>query len=159
MEDLSLHILDIAENSIRAKASIVEITVIEDIKKDLLVIEIKDNGKGMDKATIRKVLDPFFTTKGTGRVGLGLSFLQQAARETGGDLKVKSEPGKGTRVKASFKLSHIDLKPMGNIEATLMTLIIGNPGVDFVYKYETDKLEQYLDTREIRPGIKCGPAN
>jgi anti-sigma regulatory factor (Ser/Thr protein kinase) len=158
VEDLSLHILDIVENSIRAKASRVDITVIEDVKRDLLVIEIKDNGKGMDKVTIRKVLDPFFTTKGTGRVGLGLPLLQQSARETGGDLEVKSKLGKGTCVKAFFKLSHIDLRPMGNIVATLKTLIIGNPGVDFTYKYKKDKLEQYLDTREIRSGIKYNQA-
>ncbi len=154
MEDLSLHILDIVENSIRAKASRIEIKVIENIGEDLLVIEIKDNGRGIDEETIKKVLDPFFTTRTTRKVGLGLPLLSQAARESGGDIEIKSKVGRGTRVKATFGYSHIDRKPLGNMEATLTTLIAGNPEVDFIYKHKKDESEFRLDTREIRDSIK-----
>jgi hypothetical protein len=154
VEDLSLHILDIVENSIRAKASRIEIKVIEDIRKDLLTIEIKDNGQGIDEETIKKVFDPFFTTKATRKVGLGLPLLSQAARESGGDIEIESEVGRGTRVKATFGYSNIDRKPLGNMEATLTTLIAGNPEVDFIYEHKRDEFEYRLDTKEIRARIK-----
>jgi len=102
MEDLSLHILDIAENSIAASAARIEIRIEEDKAKDLLTIEIKDDGKGMNEQTLKKALDPFFTTRTTRRVGLGLSLLTQAAKDTGGNLELNSAPGEGTAVRASF---------------------------------------------------------
>jgi len=154
VEDLSLHILDIVENSIRAKASRIEIKVVEDIAKDLLTIEIADNGQGIDAETVKKVLNPFFTTKMTRKVGLGLSLLSQAARESGGDVQIESKVGSGTRVKATFGYSHIDRKPLGNMEATLTTLIVGNPEVDFIYEHKRGELEYRLDTKEIRASIK-----
>ena len=154
MQDLSLHILDIVENSIRAKASRIEIKVVEDTRKDLLTIEIRDNGQGIDEETIKKVLDPFFTTRTTRRVGLGLPLLSQAARESGGDVEIESKVGRGTRVKATFGYSHIDRKPLGNIEATLTTLIAGNPEIDFIYEHKRDELEYRLDTKEVRARIK-----
>ncbi len=156
MEDLSLHILDIVENSIRAKASRIEIKVIEDMAKDLLMIEIKDNGQGIDEETIKKILDPFFTTRTTRKVGLGLPLLSQSARESGGEVEIESKVGRGTKVKATFGYSHIDRKPLGNMETTLITLIAGNPKVDFRYEYKKDELEYRLDTREIRAGIRVG---
>ena len=156
MEDLSLHILDIVENSIRAKASMVEIKVIEDIRKDLLTIEIKDNGQGIDEETIKKVIDPFFTTRTTRKVGLGLPLLSQAARESGGDVEIASKVGKGTKITATFGYSHIDRKPLGNMEITLITLIAGNPEVDFIYEHKSDELECHLDSKEIRAGIRVG---
>lgn len=155
MEDLSLHILDIAENSIRAEASKIEIRVIEDIERDLLTIEIEDNGQGMDEETVKKVLDPFFTTKTTRKVGLGLPLLSQAARESGGDIEIESKVGKGTRVKATFRYSHIDCKPLGNMEATLRTLIVGNPEVDFIYEHKKGEQEYRVDTRKLRAKIKA----
>ncbi len=154
MEDLSLHILDIVENSIGAKASRIEIKVMEDIRKDLLTIEIKDNGQGIDEATIKKVLDPFFTTRTTRRVGLGLPLLSQAARESGGNIEIESEVGRGTRVKATFGYSHIDRKPLGDMETTLTALIAGNPEIDFIYEHKKDGSEYRLDTAEIRAEIK-----
>jgi len=153
VEDLSLHILDIVENSIRAKASRIEIKVVEDIRKDLLTIEIKDNGQGIDEETVKKVLDPFFTTRTTRRVGLGLPLLSQAARESGGDVEIESKVGRGTRIKATFGYSHIDRKPLGNMKTTLTTLIAGNPEVDFIYEHKNDELEYRLDTKEIRARI------
>ena len=156
MEDLSLHILDVVENSISAKASRIEIKVVEDTGKNLLTIEIKDNGLGMDEATVKKVLDPFFTTRTTRKVGLGLPLLSQAARESGGDMEIESKVGRGTRVKATFGYSHIDRKPLGDMEMTLSTLIAGNPAVDFIYEHKKDESEYRFDTREIRAGIKSG---
>jgi hypothetical protein len=156
MEDLSLHILDIAENSIGAKASRIEIIVVEETKNDLLTIEIKDNGRGIEGETMKRVLDPFFTTRLTRKVGLGLPLLSQAAKESGGQLELESKVGVGTEVKATFGYSHIDRKPLGDIGATLTTLIAGNPEVDFIYEHKKDGEEYRLDTREIRVRMESG---
>jgi len=136
LEDISLHILDIVENSIAVSASRVEVTICEDIEKDLLTIEIKDNGSGMSEETLKKVLDPFFTTKSVRKVGLGLPLLAQAAKESGGDIKIDSKVGEGTRVRATFQYSHPDRKPLGNIAETMKILKVTNPNIEFVYKYE-----------------------
>lgn len=148
MEDLSLHILDIAENSISASAKRIEIRIDEDEAKDLLTIEIKDDGKGMDEQTLQKVLDPFFTTRTTRRVGLGLSLLAQAARETDGNLELDSRNGEGTTVRASFRFSHPDRKPVGDIDETIRTLVVGYPGVDFLYEHRKNDSIYRFDTRE-----------
>jgi len=150
MEDLSLHILDIVENSIVARAKRIEIKITEDPKENLLTIEISDDGQGMDAETVKKVMDPFFTTKTTRRVGLGLPLLGQAARESGGGIEIESKVGRGTRVKAAFGYSHIDRKPLGDIEATLRTLIVGNPEVEFIYRYKKSNSEYCLDTKEMK---------
>lgn len=150
MEDLSLHILDIVENSIEAEASMIRIRVIEDMKRDLLTIEIEDNGWGMDEKGIKRAVDPFYTTRTTRRVGLGLSLLAQATRESNGNIEIKSKVGQGTIIKATFQYSHIDRKPLGDIKETLSTLIAGNSGVDFVYEHQRDNVKFKLDTREMR---------
>ena len=150
MEDLSLHILDIVENSVRAHAKKIEIKIIEEKKKDLLTIEIIDDGKGMDKKTLKNVLDPFFTTKNIKRVGLGLSLLAQSAEESGGSIKIESKPGQGTKVKAVFGYSHIDRKPLGDIYESLKVLIIANPDINFIYKYQKDNANYHLDTKGIK---------
>ena len=154
MEDLSLHILDIVENSIEAKASEIGIMVDEDIKKNLLTIEIKDNGKGMDEETLKKVTDPFYTTRSTRRVGLGLPLLAQATKESRGTFEIESKVDVGTKIKATFQYSHIDRKPLGDIENTISTLIVGNPGVDFVYEHIKDGVKFRLDTKEIRKAAR-----
>jgi len=148
MEDLSLHILDIVENSIEAKATKIIIRVVEDIKRDLLTIEIKDNGKGIDKENLNKVFDPFYTTRTTRRVGLGLPLLVQAAKEGGGGIKIESNPGKWTKVKATFQYSHIDRRPLGDMEKTITTLIVGNPGIHFIYKHQIGNRKFKLDTKQ-----------
>ncbi|MEE9192445.1 MAG: ATP-binding protein [Candidatus Aerophobetes bacterium] len=150
MEDLSLHILDIVENSIRALAKRIEIRIEENIEKDWLTVEIEDNGQGMDEETIKKALDPFFTTKTTGRVGLGLPLLHQAARETGGKLEISSEVGKKTRVRATFRYSHPDRKPLGNIKETLLILAAGYPEVDFVYEHKRKDTTYRWGTKKIK---------
>jgi signal transduction histidine kinase len=150
MEDLSLHILDIVENSTRAGATLVKIKIIEDKKKDLLQIVIKDNGSGMDREMVKKVRDPFMTTRTTRRVGLGLSMLEQAAKEAGGDLSIVSEPGRGTEVKATFQANHIDRKPIGDMGSSMISLIAGNTNVDFIYESDLDGEKTTLDTRMIK---------
>lgn len=150
MEDLSLHILDIVENSIRAHAKKIEIRIIEEKKKDLLTIEINDDGKGMDEKTLKDVLDPFFTTKNTRKVGLGLSLLAQSAEESGGSIKIESKPGQGTKVKATFGYSHIDRKPLGDVHESLKVLITANPDIDFIYEYQKDNANYHLDTKGIK---------
>lgn len=148
MEDISLHILDIAENSISAGAGRIEIRIDEDQSKDSLTIEIKDDGKGMDEKTLKKAVDPFFTTRTTRKVGLGLSLLAQAARESGGMLDLRSKLGKGTIVKAVFRFSHPDRKPIGDINETIRTLIAGHPGIDFLYEHKKNNSIYRFDTRE-----------
>jgi len=150
MEDLSLHILDIAENSISAGANRIEIRILEDIKKDFFSMEIKDNGKGMSQEILEKVTDPFYTTRTTRKVGLGLPFLSQSAKEAGGDLSITSNEGKGTTVYAYFKHSHIDRKPLGNIVDTLIVLIFGNPDIDFFYEHKRNNNTYSIDTKEIK---------
>lgn len=150
MEDLSLHILDIVENSITAHAKKIEIKIIEEKKKDLLTIEIIDDGKGMDEETLKNVLDPFFTTGNTRKVGLGLSLLAQSAEESGGSIEIESKPTQGTKVKATFGYSHIDRKPLGDVHESLKVLIAANPDINFIYEYQKDDVSYHLDTKGIK---------
>lgn len=150
MEDLSLHILDIVENSTRAGATLVKINIAEDTEKNLFQIIIRDNGSGMDREMVKKARDPFVTTRTTRRVGLGLSMLEQAAQETGGDLSITSEPGLGTEVRATFMASHIDRKPLGDMGSSMISLIAGNPDVDFIYESDLGGEKTALDTRMIK---------
>ena len=159
MEDLSLHILDVAENGIIAGADLIEISIEEDLNADELRVAIIDNGRGMTKEFLTRVLDPFVTTRTTRKVGLGLSLFQQSAQEAGGDLTVDSTSGHGTKVTVFMTHSHIDRRPLGNMAATMLTLIEGNPGVDFVYAHRKDGKEYVLDTREIRTELEEIPLN
>jgi signal transduction histidine kinase len=149
MEDLSLHILDIVENSIAAMAKRIEIRIEEDRANDLVIIEIKDDGKGMDEQTLKKALDPFFTTRTTRRVGLGLSLLAQAAKESEGTFDLSSAPGEGTTVIATFRMSHPDCKPMGDISQTMKVLVTAHPEIDFLYEHKNDNSTYHFDTRDI----------
>lgn len=146
MENLSLHILDIVENSIRAGAKKILIEIIEDKKKDLLTVRINDNGKGMDECILKGVLDPFFTTKSGKRVGLGLSLLSQASELAEGKLTIDSKKGEGTKVQATFRLSHPDIKPMGEMIETIAVLIASHPEIQFVYNYDGVEGKQFFDS-------------
>jgi len=150
VKDLSLHILDIVENSVRAEASVVEISVVEDAEEDVLALKIEDNGKGMEPQTQQQATDPFFTTKDGRRFGMGLALLAQATREAEGEVEISSTPGAGTRIRATFRYSHPDRKPLCDIPATLETLVVGNPGVDFLYEHRTGAEVARFDTREAR---------
>jgi hypothetical protein len=159
MEDISLHILDVAENGITAGADLIRITVEEDTDKDLLRLVIEDNGRGMNEEFLASVLDPFVTTRTTRRVGLGLSLFRQSAQEANGDLDIESQPGIGTRVNVSMSHSHIDRKPMGNMTETLVTLIEGNPDVDFVYTHSKNGRTYDFDSRNLRDELEEIPLN
>ena len=150
MRELSLHILDIAENGITADADCIKILVEENRSMDLLTMTIKDNGQGMLAEKIEKLSDPFVTSRTTRRVGLGLSLLAAAAERCEGRLTVETEPGAGTEVRVTFRHSHIDRAPVGDMAATITTLIMGNPQVDFVYSHIINDEEFTLDTRELK---------
>jgi signal transduction histidine kinase len=135
MEDISLHILDIAENAIRANARNVNITITENNKDNLLTLTIEDDGKGMDDKTKTYAVNPFFTTKKGKKVGLGLAFLSHSAEEAGGAMEVESEPGKGTKIRATFKLGHIDRKPFGNLNETIKCLKMTHPEINIAFDH------------------------
>ena len=150
MPEISLNILDVAENSVRAKAALIEITVSVNTKEDTLTVVIKDDGCGMTADQVKRAQDPFFTTRTTRIVGLGLPFFKQAAESTGGTFRIDSEKGKGTTVKAVFGLSHIDRMPLGDISSVIHTLIVFNGHIRFRYTYRYGEKCFVLDTREIR---------
>ena len=159
MKELSLHILDIAQNSIRAKASQINIYIIESIKNDIFKIIIEDDGEGMSKETISKVTDPFFTSRTTRKVGLGLSLLKQNAEKCEGNFNFFSEVGLGTKLIASFKYSHWDRPELGDISGVIVILATSNPNINFVYQHITDKGTYIFDTNKIKQTLGEIPIN
>lgn len=150
LTEISLNVLDIANNSIRANADRIEIEVRINRTTDSLLVRITDNGCGMSKDQLVKVEDPFYTTRSTRNVGLGIPFFKQAALSTGGSFQLESDPGIKTTVTAVFGLTHIDRMPLGDINSTIYTLIITNTQLDFLYTYELDGNEFQLDTKDLR---------
>lgn len=150
LPEISLNILDITENSVKAKATKITIKVIADFKKDDLLVEILDNGCGMSKEQVEMVTNPFFTTRTTRKVGLGIPFFKMAAESTGGSFDIESKLSFGTTVKAVFKLSHIDRMPMGDLTATMWQLITMHEEINFVFDYKVDNKGFTLDTNEFR---------
>ena len=153
MHELSLHILDIVENSTGAGADKVTLTVEEDSGRDELRICIVDNGRGMDAAMVASVLDPFVTTRTTRKVGLGLPLMEMTTGMCGGHLTVKSEPGVGTEVEATWQHSHLDRPPLGNMLTTLKTILVMNPDLHFQYFHRVDRNTFSLDSLEIRNAL------
>ncbi len=151
MDDLSLHVLDIIENSVAAGATAIHLSITEDTEKNLIVIEIVDNGQGMDEETVKAALDPFYTTKTVRKVGLGLSMLAQAASEAGGGFDIRSAPGKGTKVEAKFVYDHIDRKPLGDMAETIAAFIAGSgEDVDLIYAHRKDGREFIFNTTDVK---------
>jgi hypothetical protein len=150
MNDLSLHILDISENCIQAGAKNIEIFVVEDTKKDLLTLEIFDDGKGMDAETTEKIQSPFETSRTTRKVGLGIPFLKEAVESCEGNLVISSAKGKGTKIKATFKNSHIDRKPLGDIAETLVALILRAEKTEILYLHKKNGKEFIFRTRDLK---------
>lgn len=162
MEELALHILDLLENALSAGARHVGITINEDTAGDRLVIEVWDDGCGMDAATLKRVLDPFYTTRTTRKVGLGLSLFQATAEQCEGNLVVESLPGKGTRVVAVMQLSHPDLPPLGDMGATVAAALSREEPVELVYHHRrgTKELEFSSSWMQLHLGeipLNCGP--
>ncbi len=162
MKELSLNILDIAENSVKAGALLTEI-YIDESKDDILSFTIKDNGCGMNEKTLSEVTNPFYTTRTTRKVGMGIPLLKLACEQTGGSLSIRStvddgtDNMHGTTVNAIFCKNHIDFTPMGDIVSTVTTLVQGHPQIDFLFKHDTGKGTVLLDTREIRSVLEDIP--
>jgi len=150
MNNLSMHILDIVQNSISANAKMIEIHINENLVKDVLDILIKDNGKGMDADFLAEVTDPYKTTRTTRKVGLGIPLLKHSAEQSNGYIKVYSEKEIGTTVQAIFKHDHIDRPPLGDIAGTITLLVSANPDVDFKYVHCVNNNKYEFDTREVK---------
>lgn len=156
MQDISLHLLDIIENSVRAEAKNIKVRVINNVQKNRLRIIVEDDGTGMDSHTLEKAQDPFYTSKleREKKVGLGIPLFKQNAEVVGGSFKMASEPGFGTVLTVDFTLDHIDRMPLGNLKDTLLGTIIGHADVDFyvhlTYRDKTKEQSFYLDTKAIR---------
>ena len=150
MTEISLNILDVAENSVKAGATLTEISVFADSAANRLTVVIKDNGCGMDEAQLKNVTDPFFTTRTTRKVGLGVPFFKESAETAGGSFEITSQIGVGTTVKAVYQLNHIDRMPMGDIASTIHTLVTMHEEIDFLFTYRIDNNEFVLDTKEFR---------
>ena len=150
MLELSLHILDIMNNSVKAGASLIGVTIDENLTNNLLTIEISDNGSGMDEDFVKSVTDPFRTTRTTRKVGMGLSLFKAAAEATGGHLAISSQKGKGTVVTTVFVHNHIDRQPLGDMAESLITVLSGNPSIDICYRHRINEREFSLNTQEVR---------
>ncbi|MBR4116916.1 MAG: sensor histidine kinase [Clostridia bacterium] len=163
MKELSLNILDITENSVKAGATLTEISI--DETADDIIFTITDNGHGMTKEVLETVLNPFYTTRTTRKVGMGLPLLKLAAEQTGGSLEISSRhidefpDNHGTTVKTVFCKNHIDCAPLGDVVETVKTLIQGHPVTDFLFVHKKQGKEVRLDTRELRVVLEGVPLN
>lgn len=153
MTEISLNILDVTENSTRAGASLITITVEVNEGKNFLSVTIDDDGCGMSEEQLKSVMDPFFTTRSTRKVGLGVPFFKEAAEQTGGSFEIKSTVGKGTSVTATFVLDSIDRMPLGDISGVIHQLVVYHPETDFVYNYIFNDKSFTMDTREFREAL------
>lgn len=149
MKELSLNILDITKNSVKAEAKNISIILTED-ESGILTLTITDDGCGMSEDVLKRVTDPFCTSRTTRKVGLGIPLLKMASEQTGGRVEIDSELGVGTTVQATFDTGHIDFTPLGDIVSTVTILIMGSPEIDFVFKHKTPEFEVNLDTKELR---------
>lgn len=144
-----MHILDLLQNSIRAEARQIQLNVTADAVSDTLTLEFIDNGCGMNAEMLSKVSDPFFTTRATRKVGLGLPLLKQHAEQTGGSLTMQSVCGEGTIVKAVFGLSHWDRQPMGDLPGTVILTVSAHPEIRFIFRYQSETIDFVFDTEEV----------
>jgi len=157
LKELSLHILDIAENSINAQATKIDIFVEENIPLDKLSICVRDNGKGMDENMVKNVTDPFVTSRTTRKVGLGIPLLKAAAEMCNGSLSIESKINFGTTINIEFQRSHIDRMPIGDLAGTILHLVIGNPPINFVFHYIVNKQEFIFDDLPIKNELEGIP--
>jgi anti-sigma regulatory factor (Ser/Thr protein kinase) len=157
LRELALHILDIAENSVSAKADTIQIEVEEDHAADRLRISIIDNGAGMSPEMAAKVIDPFTTSRTTRKVGLGIPLLKAAAESCEGELTLQSTLGQGTCVKVEFQHSHIDRMPLGNLASTLLTLVVGSPEVHWIFRYTVDGQTFTFDDQPVKATLEDIP--
>lgn len=152
-----MNVLDVAENSVAAGSTLTSITVEIDTAKRLLAVTIADNGKGMDEETVRRVTDPFYTTRTTRKVGLGVPFFKMASEMAGGQFSIRSAPGEGTAVEATFQWDNVDRMPLGDMAATYCSLVMVSEGTDFVYTHTVDGRSFTADSREFRAVLEGVP--
>ncbi|MEG2574412.1 MAG: ATP-binding protein [Christensenella sp.] len=150
MKEISLHIMDIIQNSVTANATVIEVALAIARDEDIVSVTIKDNGKGMSKEMLAHVTSPFVTTRTTRKVGLGISLFKAGAEISGGCFEIDSQEGVGTELRAVYVLSNIDRPPIGDFAGTMQSVIVCNPNIDFVVKVIIDGHEEFLDTREVR---------
>jgi len=150
MKEIALHILDITQNSIRAGADEISITLNESLSSNTLSFNITDNGHGMDQEMCEKASDPYFTSRTTRKIGMGLPLLQMNARLAGGDMTIKSVPEQGTSVTATFRYNHLDRPPLGDISGTIALIIISNPDINVIYTHICEESEWSISTSEIK---------
>lgn len=153
VRELALHVLDILQNAVEAGATRVALMVDEDQAADRLTIIVRDNGRGMDAATAARATDPFFTSRETRHVGLGLPLFAAAAERAGGRLVIRSEPGCGTTVEATFQLSHPDRQPLGDMADTLLAFLLADRAPDLHYWHHVDGETFEFDTADIRAAL------
>lgn len=153
MNDLSLHVMDILQNSISAGATLVGLTVEEDTATDIIRIVLEDNGRGMDPDQVARLSDPFFTSRTTRKVGMGIPLFKQTAEQSGGGLTVESEPGRGTKVIATFAWSHIDRPPLGDLANSFVLTVTANPQMDFILHYIYNGKEYRFATTEVKEAL------
>ena len=148
MREIALHLLDLAENSVSAGAHAITISICEDLDADRLTARIEDDGRGMDEETVRKVSDPFFTSRTTRKVGLGIPLLKEAAETCNGRMEILSKPGAGTQIEVSFQHSHIDRMPLGNLSTVFLELSVAHPEIHWRFHY-TARKDGHQDTFEF----------
>lgn len=159
MNDLALHLLDIVQNSLAAGATFITVRIEENPCKNFLVISVEDNGCGMNEEQLQKLSDPFFTSRTTRRVGLGVPLLRQTAEQSGGYLEVVSQPGKGTCLTACFQYDHLDRPPLGDVANTMVLMISANTGVDFAYRYTYNGRSYEISTLQLKDALGDTPLN
>jgi len=150
LQDIAMYILDIGNNSIRAKASFVEISFVESSQLDSCTLKIDDDGCGMSAKQLENVRNPFYTTRNTRKVGLGMSFLDQLASQCNGNLVIESEVGKGTKLTLNYQRSHFDAPPIGDIASSMIALIQADGKMEYLFSYEIDRTNFEFDTKQIK---------
>jgi hypothetical protein len=159
MKDLSLHILDIAQNSISAGARNLEISIAQDLAANTLVIEVKDDGRGMSAEVLERVTDPYYTSRTTRKVGLGIPLFKQNAEATGGSLQIGSEVGRGTWLRVTFVHNHLDRPPLGDMAGVIVLLTGASPHIRFVYNHRVDDALYVFDTDEVKEALDGLPVS
>jgi anti-sigma regulatory factor (Ser/Thr protein kinase) len=154
VRELTLHLLDIAENSISAGAKNIKVQIEENSEKDLLKLSVSDDGRGMSEETVKKVIDPFVTSRTTRKVGLGIPLLKEAAEACNGFFELTSTLGKGTDLCVQFQRSHIDRMPLGDVSTTFQNLFFSNPLVHWMFEYRIDENEFVFDDQEIKDALQ-----
>lgn len=150
MRELALHLMDIAENSVAAQAKTVHLDVEEETSADRLWMCVRDDGRGMDAEMVRRVVDPFVTSRTTRKVGLGIPLLKAAAEACNGFLEIQSQPGVGTELQVQFQRSHIDRMPLGDIAATMIALLVAHPEIHWIFRYKVDGAEFLFDDAPVK---------